>query len=102
MDQEQIESLYSGIHDPDGNFIGLMASWTIITDKLAREQREQQVLEKVAANAETLSSASEELTATSKQMVNNAEKPRRRRGPSRRPRSKSAATSRPSLPAPRK
>jgi hypothetical protein len=77
---ETLDLFFSGVHDQDGNFIGIMVSWSIITEKVAQEKHEKEltenlrhVIEKVAANAQTLGSASEELAANSEQMVGNAE-----------------------------
>lgn len=77
---EVLDLLVSAIFDKDKNYLGPMVTWEVITEKLAAEKREQelkdgmqQVLTNVTEKAQTLSSAAEELTATSQQMVSNAE-----------------------------
>ena len=77
---EVLDLLVSAIFDKDQNYIGPMVTWEVITEKLATEKREKEsnenmksVLTDIAANAQTLAGASEELTATSQQMAGNAE-----------------------------
>jgi methyl-accepting chemotaxis protein len=77
---ETLDLQVSPIYDKDKNYLGAMITFTIITEKLAQEKRERdmtanlkRVMEKVAQNATTLGSASEELAANSQQMVSNAE-----------------------------
>ena len=77
---EVLDLLVSAIYDKDQNYIGPMVTWSVITEKLATEKRENEsnenmksVLTDIASNAQTLAGASEELTATSQQMAGNAE-----------------------------
>jgi methyl-accepting chemotaxis protein len=77
---ETLDLLVSPIFDHAGDYIGAMASWDLITEKLAAEERERtmtaqlkDVLGKVGDNAATLSAASEELTASSQQMTGNSQ-----------------------------
>jgi methyl-accepting chemotaxis protein len=77
---ETLALLVSAIYDQNGNYLGPMVTWEVITQKLAAEQREKemtaqlkQVLGKVTESAQALGSASEELTASSSQMASNAE-----------------------------
>ncbi|MGE0042043.1 MAG: methyl-accepting chemotaxis protein [Vicinamibacterales bacterium] len=77
---ETLDLLVSPIFDHAGDYIGAMASWELITEKLAAEERERtmtaqlkEVLGRVGDNAATLSAASEELTASSQQMAGNSQ-----------------------------
>jgi len=77
---ETLDLLVSPLFDENKNYIGPMVSWSLITEKLAAEQREKEDAEKmrkvvnhIAENSQTLAGASEELTATSQQMAGNAE-----------------------------
>ncbi len=77
---ETLELLVSAIFDRDKKYLGAMVTWDRVTDRVAQEKRENElkenlkrVLAKVADSAQTLGSASEELSANSKQMVSNAE-----------------------------
>ena len=77
---EVLDLLVSAIYDKDQNYIGPMVTWSVITEKIATEKRENEsnenmksVLTDIASNAQTLAGASEELTATSQQMAGNAE-----------------------------
>lgn len=63
---ETLDLLVSAILDKDGQYIGPMASWAIITD---RERLAQEVMEVVG----TVSSSSTELQATSRTMAASAE-----------------------------
>jgi methyl-accepting chemotaxis protein len=78
--EETLDLLVTGIYDDDMKLLGCMATWSLITEKLAQARREKeladnlrQVMEKVTGNAQALGSASEELAANSQQMVTNAE-----------------------------
>jgi len=77
---ETLDLQVSAIYDKDKNYLGAMITFAIVTERLAQEKREremtanlQRVMDKVAQNATTLGSASEELAANSQQMVSNAE-----------------------------
>jgi len=84
---ETLDLRVSAIYDKDKNYIGVMVTWEVITERLATEKRVQDAAERerkqveelkilfgtVGENAQSLSSASEELTATSQQMSANAE-----------------------------
>jgi methyl-accepting chemotaxis protein len=63
---EKLDLLVSAITDRDGAYIGAMATWSVITQKLATEQ-------KVREAAQTLAGSAEELSAISSQMGSNAE-----------------------------
>jgi methyl-accepting chemotaxis protein len=58
---ETLQLLVSAITDRNGSYMGAMATWSVITERLEIENA-------VASNAEALASASEELTAVSEQM----------------------------------
>ncbi|MBL9120958.1 MAG: HAMP domain-containing protein [Phycisphaerae bacterium] len=75
-----LDLLVSPILDSDQNYLGSMATWTIITEKIAAEKREKELAEGlkqtiavVSENAQALAAASEELTAVSQQMSANSE-----------------------------
>ena len=84
---ETLDLLVSPINDENRNYLGPMVTWEVITQKLKMEQeikenaeREKQkaeemakILDLVNANASTLGSSAEELTAVSTQMAANAE-----------------------------
>ena len=77
---ETLDLLVSPIYDKNQNFLGSMATWSVITERLAQEKREKDLTEgmkvtiaTVSTNAQALSSAAEELTAVSQQMSSNSE-----------------------------
>jgi methyl-accepting chemotaxis protein len=77
---EILDLLVSPLFDENQNYIGPMVSWSVVTEKLAAEQREKEdnasmkkVIDHITENSQTLAGASEELTATSQQMAGNAE-----------------------------
>lgn len=77
---EILDLLVSPIFDQERNFLGPMVTWEVVTEKLAAQQREremmenlQNVLAKVAENATAMSSSAEELSSVSAQMSANVE-----------------------------
>ena len=84
---ETLDLLVSPINDHEGNYLGAMVSWSVITEKLAQERRIQESAEhekeqaarlqegvsQIASIATTLASAAEELNSVSSQMGNQAE-----------------------------
>ena len=66
LGSEKLDLHVSAIRDKAGNYIGAMANWSVVTQKLEIENA-------VAANSEGLASASEELQAVSQQMSASAE-----------------------------
>jgi methyl-accepting chemotaxis protein len=77
---ETLDLLVSPIFDQNKNYLGAMVTWSVITQRLAQEKRERELTEglkvtlnTVNQNAQSLSSAAEELTATSQQMSSNSE-----------------------------
>ena len=84
---ETLDLLVSAIFDNEKNYLGAMATWEVITDKLKQEQdikdaaereKEQQVklqagVEEIAQIGTTLAAASEELTSVSTTMGATAE-----------------------------
>lgn len=77
---ETLDLLVSPVLDAEGNYSGAMATWEVITDKLAMEQSQREsaeamrsLLGRVADHAQALASAAEELTSTAAQMSANAE-----------------------------
>jgi len=84
---ETLDLLVSPLFDEKKNYIGAMATWSVITERLAAEQREieltanmQVVLDKVTENSSVMTNnlsamaaAAEELSSVSTQMAANAE-----------------------------
>jgi len=77
---ETLDLLVSPIYDQNKNYLGSMVTWSVITERLANEKREQELtaslkrtMESVNQNAQSLASASEELSATAQQMSSNSE-----------------------------
>ncbi len=84
---ETAELVVSGISDDNGNYLGPMVTWEVVTQRVkmekdvrenaereAQKAREMaQILEQVNLSANTLASSAEELTAVSTQMAANAE-----------------------------
>jgi methyl-accepting chemotaxis protein len=77
---ETIDLLVSPVFDANNGYLGAMVIWTVITEKLAQEQREKQmaanmeaVLRKVADNSSAMAEASKKLSVVSTQMSLNAE-----------------------------
>jgi methyl-accepting chemotaxis protein len=65
----------AAIRDLEGNYVGPMVTWAIVTEKAEMERREKetgaaikQTLEAVGQHSQTVSAASEELSATARQM----------------------------------
>ena len=93
--EETLELLVSAIYDQDKKFLGSMVTWEVITEKLAREKREVELVEEnkialekrereikdtlkktlvvVNKNAESLSDSSEELSSVAQQMSSSSE-----------------------------
>ncbi|MCA9482178.1 MAG: methyl-accepting chemotaxis protein [Nitrospina sp.] len=76
---ETLDLLVSPIYDSNNKYTGAMVTWSVVTEKLALEKRDQdnkermeRILSQVAQNAGTLSSASHQLTATSETLATNA------------------------------
>jgi methyl-accepting chemotaxis protein len=77
---ETLSLLVNAIYDNKGNYLGPMVTWEVITEKLAAEKREKEmmdnlrrVLSQVTESATALASSSEEMTAVSQQMASNSE-----------------------------
>ncbi len=87
LGEETLDLLVSAIFDNDKNYLGAMATWEIISDKLKQEQeikdaaereKEQQAklqegVEEIAQIGSTLAAASEELTSVASTMGTTAE-----------------------------
>src|SRR5579884_64549 len=72
---EVMDLLVTAITDSSGEYIGAMASWELVTDRVRAEQEKEaaaeaqrQLFAQIAEHAGSLSTASEELTATSDAM----------------------------------
>ncbi len=73
---EFIDLLVSGIYDHQKNRLGTMATWEIVTEKVAIQKREKEISDNVRTllgQVGALTSASEQLTSLSQQMAGNAE-----------------------------
>jgi methyl-accepting chemotaxis protein len=80
LGNETLDLLACAIIDKDGQYIGPMVTWEIITQRLATEQREKEMtinlkktLQVVSDNAQALAAASEELSTTAQTMSANSE-----------------------------
>ena len=87
LGEETLDLLVNAIYDKDGNYIGTMATWEVITKKLEQErqikeaaEREREHQQKLQAGVDeiaqigsNLAGASEELTSVSAQMGTTAE-----------------------------
>ena len=78
--EETLDLLVSPIIDEDGQYLGPMVTWDIITKRLEAEERERQLtsglketLDTVERNSQALSSSAEELSATAQEMSSNSE-----------------------------
>ena len=58
---QHLELRASAIFDPDGNYLGPMVAWEVITDKVLMEQREKERLEKERRDQEELRRRVDEL-----------------------------------------
>jgi methyl-accepting chemotaxis protein len=70
----------SPVYDANKSNLGTMVTWENVTEKLAKEKREKEltanlksILDRVAETSTSVAAASEELSASSTQMKNNAE-----------------------------
>ncbi len=70
---EVFDLTISAVYNNEGEYEGPMVSWEVVTEKKAMEEREKEVMARVAETAQTLAGSAEELTATSQQMTTNAE-----------------------------
>ncbi|KZX63503.1 MULTISPECIES: methyl-accepting chemotaxis protein [unclassified Alcanivorax] len=63
--EEKADLLVNAIYDAEGNYVGPMLTWEIITEKVLLEER-------IRGTVEVLATSSEEMIATSDQMGSNA------------------------------
>lgn len=77
---EILELTVNPIFDLDQAYLGSMVTWSVITEKLANAKREKEMteslkvtLDTVSDNAQSLASASEELSAVAQQMSTNSD-----------------------------
>ena len=77
---EKLDLLVSAIYDNNQEYLGPMVSWSLVTEKLELEERDQKnkenmvaVLDQIGEVVEGLATASEELSAVSRAMEQNAE-----------------------------
>ncbi len=63
----------TAISDANGSAIGIQACWTNVTEKLAKEQREQEIAEGIKSNAGQVSSSATEMSASADQMSGNVQ-----------------------------
>ncbi|HEX2870885.1 MAG TPA: PAS domain-containing methyl-accepting chemotaxis protein [Polyangiaceae bacterium] len=77
---EWVDLNVSGTYDDRGNYLGPTVTWTLVTDKVAAEEREKRAaaslratMDEVSKNAQSLGAASEELTIVAQQMSANSE-----------------------------
>lgn len=70
---EKLSLNASAVYDDEGSFIGPMVSWEIITDKIKREERDQQVKDELYKTTVRLGEAAEALKNVSLTMSSSAE-----------------------------
>ncbi|MCY1030868.1 methyl-accepting chemotaxis protein [Corallococcus sp. BB11-1] len=77
---EIADLLVTAVYDGQGRYLGPMVTWELITEKLAVQQREQDldttlrgVFQEVTQHSKTLAASSQELSSVSQQMVSNAQ-----------------------------
>lgn len=77
---EILDLLVSAIYDADQTYLGPMVTWSIITEKLALERREQEqaeqmreVMIQITGVVQALGASSEELSSVSSEMANNSQ-----------------------------
>lgn len=80
LQDEFLSLLISPIYNDEGEFLGAMATWEVITKKIELERRDQETTERlkltmnlVEENAQTLAASAEELSATAQEMSSNSE-----------------------------
>jgi methyl-accepting chemotaxis protein len=67
LGEHTLDLLISPVRDNDGDYVGPMVTWDVITEKV-------ELVETLEATAKELASAAEELSATATQMSSNSEK----------------------------
>ncbi|RKH62680.1 methyl-accepting chemotaxis protein [Corallococcus aberystwythensis] len=77
---EVADLLVTAVYDGQGRYLGPMVTWELITEKLAVQQREQDldstlrgIFQEVTQHSRTLAASSQELSSVSQQMVSNAQ-----------------------------
>ena len=77
---EKLDLLVSAIYDNNQNYLGPMVSWSVVTEKIALEEKDKKnketminVLNQIGEVVEGLAAASEELAGISRTMEQNAE-----------------------------
>ncbi|WP_375760056.1 methyl-accepting chemotaxis protein [Corallococcus exercitus] len=77
---EVADLLVTAVYDGQGRYLGPMVTWELITEKLAVQQREQDldstlrgIFQEVTQHSQTLAASSQELSSVSQQMVSNAQ-----------------------------
>ncbi|NOK34611.1 PAS domain-containing protein [Corallococcus exercitus] len=77
---EVADLLVTAVYDGQGRYLGPMVTWELVTEKLAVQQREQDldstlrgIFQEVMQHSQTLSASSQELSSVSQQMVSNAQ-----------------------------
>jgi len=73
LQDEVLDLSITALLDKKGDYVGAMASWSIVTEKVNSERHLLDVMSKVSENSATMASAAEELSAVSAQMGSNAE-----------------------------
>ena len=80
LGDEDLDLLISPLYNDEGEFVGAMTTWEVITRKLELERRDKesterlkQTMDLVEENAHTLAASAEELSATAQEMSSNSE-----------------------------
>ena len=70
---EKLDLLVSAIRDASGEYLGAMATWSVVTEKLAAEHREKEMIEEITRTANQLGDSAGGLKEVSQQMAAEAE-----------------------------
>jgi methyl-accepting chemotaxis protein len=70
---EKLDLMVSAISDADGEYMGAMATWSVVTEKLKAEEREKEMIEEITKTANQLGDSSTGLKEVSQQMASEAE-----------------------------
>ncbi len=70
---ETLSLLITAIHDDAGNYVGIMATWEVLTAQVANEARQMEVMDQLAQTASSVLEHSNSLNVISQQMTSNSE-----------------------------
>lgn len=70
---ETLSLLITAIHNETGDYVGIMATWEILTAQVANEARQMEVMDQLAQTASSVLEHSNSLNVISQQMTSNSE-----------------------------